>query len=157
MTKFLKWIGVILAIAAFCMAFTNQVILSAGSAASSEIGFQDVFFSEDVGGTTIVPFIGYCMILLGGLFALVSSLLTEKLGKITIDVVGAIVALAGSILVVCMPQLYSEANAGIKFLVQIGAELSLTATSIIAVLGGFVVAGLLVISFVFDLLKRNKR
>ena len=98
MTKILKWIGVLVAIVAFCMAFTNQLNPSGTiGSLTGEIGFQDVFFSEDVGGTTVVPFIGYCMILLGGLFALISSLLNEKLGKVTIDIVGAVIAFVGAV------------------------------------------------------------
>lgn len=159
MTKILKWISVILAIVAFCMAFTNQLVPN-GTIGSftGEIEFQYVFFDNSkLGETTIVPFIGYCMILLGGLFALVSSLLNEKLGKVTIDIIGAVVAFVGAVLVACMPTLYADANLLAEFFVKTGGEIKLTTTSIVAVLGGFAVTALLAISFVFDLLSRKKR
>lgn len=88
MTKYLKWLTVILSIAAFCMCFGNQIAFYCNGKLSTSLTFQEVFFeggnlniqgiSLSVTKATIMPFIGYCLLLVGGVFALFSSFCKNK-------------------------------------------------------------------------------
>ena len=107
MTKYIKWLVVVIAVATFCMVFGNQLAFYIGSKMTQSLTFQEVYFEGakiTVSGltytgatnTSILPFIGYCLVLFGGLTTLFSSFSKGKTSKAIFNLLSVLAFLVGA-------------------------------------------------------------
>lgn len=155
MSKILKALAVVLAVIGFCMLFAVQMNFKTGPI-NEEIGMEAAFFEER--GSTIVPFVGYMLILLGGVFALGSIFMHGKLVQLLFNILCGVSSVVGASLVFAMPQLYMEENLIVKGAVESGVStLSLSTTTILAGIFGLAIAILIIIAAIADIFKRKRR
>lgn len=136
----------LLAILAFAFMFTDQLSTSAtvlGKTTTGTVSFNDAFFSD---GGSVVGFIGYLLVLIGGLCACSLNFFLKKSNvKLLAVVIASLVVIVGGVLIFLLP-VFVNNNTGAKGWdlggLASGTAFSLTVTAIIAAIAG-IVSGLL--------------
>lgn len=176
MTKYIKWLVVVIAIATFCMVFGNQLAFYIGSKMTQSLTFQEVYFEGatiSISGltftgatnTSILPFIGYCLVLFGGLTTLFSSFSKGKTSKAIFNLLSVLAFLVGAIFILLLPTSFFSANESLKnaidtynkFAGNYKASLKMDTCSIIGLILSLCAFVFITISFVLDLIIKPKK
>lgn len=112
----IRIIGAILCVVAFCMMFTEQLKVEGTipllGTVSTKYGFQDVLFGSDSLTGATWAFIGYLLILVGGILVPVLSFIGLKNKNISmiLGLLGVACVIAGAVLVFCVGGMWSSLN-----------------------------------------------
>lgn len=146
-----RFLAAILAIVAFCLMFGNQVKLDAKSIignGASEFSFSDTFFSD---WGSPLGFIGYLLILLGGLAScLLAFAKFGKGSKLIINLLVVAILLAGTVLIFLTAVPLKGGNITVFGMQVANAKFVLTAFPIIAGILGAVSTGTVLAGFLMD-------
>lgn len=146
-----RFLAAVLAIAAFCMMFGNQVKMETKTIignGSPEYSFSDTFFSD---WGSPLGFIGYILILVGGLAACLLVLAKfSKTSKLVVNLLVVAILLAGTILVFLTAAPLKGGNITVFGVQVANAKFVLTAFPIIAGILGAVSTGCVLAGFLMD-------
>ncbi len=162
----LKGLIVILAIAAFCMMFSNQIKFvftasAVGITSKTETlyKFNEVFFGTDVIKGAPLGFVGYILILVGGLLTFFSVFFNKKKQHgyvLCLVTLGFLCLVVGTVFVSLIKTTFESANGGTTSGKYLNAEYNWLVGPIIAIIAGAIASLLNLIVLLFDLKKSKK-
>ena len=164
LSNLFKGLVLVLAIVSFCMMFCNQLkyVLTVTSIVSTETvyKFNEIFFGTDTINAAPLGFIGYILVLAGGLLTFCSVFLNNKKQHgliVCLATLGFVCLVTGSVFIPLIKSTFQSAN-DVTF--SVGAlangKFEVLAGPIIASIASCVASLLSLISLILDLKKSKK-